>query len=192
MLLTQKQKDILSGKLEVSSNYMRSVLSKKRRQIAKIIEELKFVAQHKPELLNIEGLVEIIASILRHGEITLEERTVKSVVFEGKRKKGRFVRIGGVLCKKSKSLYKKHEGPLKKPEIARKICFCYSLAEIIHREITRIAPIKGEVVHLLCKREDGQVKVKIERLDSWLRNFSSNLKDKEGLKDVNILVIEPS
>jgi len=34
--------------------------------------------------------------------------------------------------------------------------------------------------------------VKIERLDSWLRNFSSNLKDKEGLEGVKILVIEPS
>ncbi len=190
MLLTQKQKDILSGKLEVSSNYIRSVLSKKRRQIAKIMEDLKFVAEYKPELLNLEVLKEIVELILRHGEITTEERKVRSIVFEGKRKRGEFIKIGGVLYKKADSPYRKHKGPLKKPEIARKIRFCYSLVEIMHREIMRIAPVKWEVVHLLCERENKQFKVRVERLDSWLKKIASQLeKQRESLKNVRILVI---
>jgi len=178
-MLTEKQRKILSGELTVSPNYVRSIMSKKRRQIARIMEDFKFLAKHHPELFNLEDFKQIIALILKRGEITTDERYVRGVVFEGKRKKGKFVKIGGGLYAKRHTPYVKHKGPLKKPEIYRNLVFSYELIKIIHREIAKLSPLEHarDVVEFIFSRK-GKIKIKVESLDCWIRDKTKarNLK----------------
>lgn len=184
-MLTETEREILQGEREVKAYYKNKVTYKARKKAKIVLKDLGFLAEFYPEAItnNFESLTELVSSILKHGEITLHERHLKRgpIGFGARREPKRgFIKIGGVLRKKSVSPYRKHEGPLKKPEIHRKARLAYDLLRIMHCELTKLPPFEHikDVVELELS-ENGEIKIRVSTLDEWVKRGQVNLENAE-------------
>ena len=158
VLLTKREREVLSrtGK-KASSNYRDVVRFNLRKKASRALESLATLAELYPEAIPPEKVVEIVSKLLKHGEITKEDRTVARLPpgLGAGRKRGPFLKIAG-------DLRSGDGAPQKKPECRRKLDLSYELLKVIYRELYKLTSLKQASDAIELRRlENGDMSLKI-------------------------------
>jgi len=186
-MLTENEKKVLLGKRKVSADNFRQIRKRARDHARNDFEGLIFLAQNYPGAVRDGDLVGLLAARLNQGKIELQERKVKRLprdVGDGRRKRGSWIQIGGVLRTSDGA-------PLRKPDVSRKIEIAYELLHLIHSSLSEVSPWTHAREAVVVTKKEGDLHLGVSRfkveigkfrtLDWETQQFSEDIKVEKSL-----------